>query len=170
MNSSIGQNPTKLPGEPSPFRRGKLAVGAAGFVLLTSGVFWYQFSLVSPGAAAPSWNDLRWGYLALILLCLPVETATCGLRTWVMTRVLQPSVSLWSCIKASGPTWRSRPSRRLSRGEAQDRSTSLAAGERGPRNVVDDHAAVLHGDPGCAPRLSPLLVSWLTLTARGRCS
>ncbi len=100
MNSSIGQNPTKLPGEPNPFRRGKLAVGAAGFVLLTSGVFWYQFSRVSPGAAAPSWNDLRWGYLALILLCLPVETATCGLRTWVMTRVLQPSVSLWSCIKA----------------------------------------------------------------------
>lgn len=69
-------------------------------MLLTSTVFWYQFSRVGAGAAIPTWSDLRWGYLALILLCIPIETATCGLRTWVITRVLQPTVSLWSCVKA----------------------------------------------------------------------
>jgi glycosyltransferase 2 family protein len=84
----------------SPFRRGRLALGAVGFVLLTAGVFWHQFTHIDAGSAGPTLNDLRWGYLALILLCLPIETATCGLRTWVMTRVLQPSVDLWSCIKA----------------------------------------------------------------------
>ena len=100
MNSSIMRNQAGLPGEPNPFRRGKLAFGAVGFILLTYGVFWYQFSRVGTGAAGPTWNDLRWGYLALILLCLPIETVTCGLRTWVTTRVLQPNVSLWTCIKA----------------------------------------------------------------------
>jgi glycosyltransferase 2 family protein len=100
MNSATSRNQARVPGKPNPFRRGKLAFGAVGFVLLTGGVFWYQFSRVAAGAAAPTWDDLRWGYLALILLCLPLETVTCGLRTWVMTRVLQPSVSLLSCIKA----------------------------------------------------------------------
>ena len=83
-----------------PFRLGKLAFGAVGFVLLTGGVFWHQFSRVPADAAAPTWNALRWDYLALIVLCLPVESVTCGLRTWAMTRILQPSVSLWTCIKA----------------------------------------------------------------------
>src|SRR5262245_57055353 len=83
-----------------PFRWGKLAFGAVGFMLLTGGVFWHQFSRVTADAAAPTWNGLRWDYLALIVLCLPVESVTCGLRTWVMTRVLQPTVSLWTCIKA----------------------------------------------------------------------
>lgn len=100
MKSPIRRNQEGLPGEPNPFRRGKLAFGAVGFVLLTGTVFWYQFSSVEAGAAAPTWNDLRWGYLALILLCRPIETVTCGFRTCVMTRVLQPSVSLWTCIKA----------------------------------------------------------------------
>src|SRR5262245_65966772 len=83
-----------------PFRWGKLAFGAVGFMLLTGGVFWHQFSRVTADAAAPTWNGLRWDYLALMVLCLPVESVTCGLRTWVMTRVLQPTVSLWTCIKA----------------------------------------------------------------------
>src|SRR4029453_4011088 len=64
-----------------PFRLGKLALGAVGFVLLTGGVFWHQFSRVPADAAAPTWNALRWDYLALIVLCLPVESVTCGLRT-----------------------------------------------------------------------------------------
>ena len=99
MSASIKQDVTRLPDEPHPFRRGKLALGAVGFVLLTGGVFWYQFAR-TPDTAGPTWDSLRWGYLAPMLLFLPVETVTCGLRTWVMTRVLQPSVSLWSCIKA----------------------------------------------------------------------
>lgn len=100
MDASIGRDRSGLSGHPSPFRRGRLAVGAVGFVLLTSGVFWYQFSRVPGSVDAPTWGDLHWGYLALILLCLPIESVTCGLRTWAMTRVLQPSVRLWSCIEA----------------------------------------------------------------------
>ena len=79
---------------------GRLALGAAGFVLLTVGVFWYQFSRVGADASQPEWESLRWGHLALLLLCLPIETATCALRTWVTTRVLEPRVTLWTCVKA----------------------------------------------------------------------
>ena len=86
--------------ERNPIQRGKLAMGALGFVALTGGVFWYQFSRVGVGAAAPRWDDLRWGYLALLLLCLPVETMTCGFRIWVMARIFHPGVKLWTCIKA----------------------------------------------------------------------
>ena len=85
---------------PTPFRRGKLAFGAVGFVLLTAGVFWYQFSSLDVHAARPRWDDLRWSYFVLLLCCLPIETATCALRTWMMTRILEPRVTLWTCIKA----------------------------------------------------------------------
>lgn len=89
-----------LPERPTPFRRGKLAFGAVGFVLLTAGVFWYQFSNLDVHAARPRWDDLRWSYLVLLLCCLPIETATCAVRTWMMTRILEPRVTLWTCIKA----------------------------------------------------------------------
>lgn len=100
MNTETRPTQSRLSGEANPFRRGKLALGAVGFVLLTGGVFWYQFSRVEAGAATPTGNDLHWSYLVLILLCLPIETLTCGARTWVVTRVLEPRISLWSCIKA----------------------------------------------------------------------
>lgn len=66
----------------SSIPRGKLSVGAGVFLLLTGGVFWYQFSRIGVDAAAPRWDELRWGYLLLLLLCLPIETLTCGLRMW----------------------------------------------------------------------------------------
>lgn len=83
-----------------PIWGGKLILGATAFLLLTGAVFWYQFSRVGIGAATPRWDDLRWGYLGLLLLCLPIETLACGLRIWALARVLGPGVKLWTCIKA----------------------------------------------------------------------
>jgi uncharacterized membrane protein YbhN (UPF0104 family) len=78
----------------------KLTVGALVFLALTVGVFWYQFAQIQVGDAAPEWGRLRWTYLGLILLCLPLETLASGLRMWVVSRALQPDVRLWTCLKA----------------------------------------------------------------------
>lgn len=78
----------------------KLILGGTGFLLLTAGVFWYQFSRLGSGAATPRWEDLQWRYLALIVLCLPLESLACGIRIWVITRVLDPHVRLETCIRA----------------------------------------------------------------------
>lgn len=78
----------------------KLALGGVTFLGLTLGVLWWQVSQIPPGGAALTWVELRWGYLALILLCLPVETTASALRTWALCRVLPPRVTLWTAIKA----------------------------------------------------------------------
>ena len=80
--------------------RSQLVVGSLGFVLLTVGIFWYQFHRIQAGDTGPRWDRLRWGYLVLILLCLPIETLAAGLRCWLVCRTLQPGVGLWTCIKA----------------------------------------------------------------------
>ncbi len=79
---------------------GKLLAGGLGFVLLTVGIFWYQFHRIQVADETPRWGHLQWGYLILILLCLPLETVTSGLRVWLICRVLQPGVGLWTCFKA----------------------------------------------------------------------
>ena len=79
---------------------GKLLAGGLGFVLLTVGIFWYQFHRIQVADATPRWAQLQWGYLFLILLCLPVETVASSLRVWLICRVLQPGVGLWTCFKA----------------------------------------------------------------------
>ena len=78
----------------------KLIVGGVAFILLTIWIFWYQFHRIQIGDQAPKWDQLRWGYFWLILLCLPIETLAAGVRTWVVSRTLQPTVHLWTCIKA----------------------------------------------------------------------
>jgi uncharacterized membrane protein YbhN (UPF0104 family) len=78
----------------------QVVAGSVGFLLLTFGVFWYQFHRISSGDPAPRWDHLRWGYLWLIVLCLPLETLAAAVRTWVVYRTLQPSVRAWTCIKA----------------------------------------------------------------------
>lgn len=100
-----GLEPWPVPGSgevATPPRLGSwnLLIGGAGFVLLTIGIFWFQFHRIPQGAAGPRWTELRWGYLALLLLWLPVETLACGLRMWVVCRVLEPGVGLWTCVKA----------------------------------------------------------------------
>jgi len=78
----------------------KLAIGGLVFIVLTVGVFWYQFSRIQAGDEPPRWNELQWEYLLLMLLCLPLDTLACGVRIWVVGRVLQPGVGLWTCLKA----------------------------------------------------------------------
>jgi uncharacterized protein (TIRG00374 family) len=78
----------------------KLLIGSAIFFVLTVGIFWYQFFFIQAGAETPRWDHLRWGYLLLILLCLPIETLASGLRIWLLCRVLSPGISLWTCVKA----------------------------------------------------------------------
>ena len=87
---------------PSLLARGRvgLAVGGIGFVLLTVAIFWYQFHAIRRSDAALGWDRLRFGYLLLGLLCLPVETLAAALRTSVVCRILRPGVSLWTCVKA----------------------------------------------------------------------
>jgi len=80
--------------------RWKLIFGGLVFLLLTAGIFWYQFDQIQAGTARPRWDRLRWGYALLILLCLPVETLCAALRIWLLCRVLHPGVGLWTCVKA----------------------------------------------------------------------
>src|SRR5258706_245896 len=79
---------------------GKLVLSAAVFLLLTAGIFWHQFHQIEAGAARPAWDRLRWGYLPLIVACLPVETVAAAWRMRILCRVLHPDVGLWSCVKA----------------------------------------------------------------------
>ena len=39
-------------------------------------------------------------FLALLLLCLPLETLASSLRIWLLCRVLQPGIAFWTCVKA----------------------------------------------------------------------
>jgi len=78
----------------------KLVCGGLIFIGLTVGIFWYQFSEIPAGNRPPIWNQLQWRYLFWLLLILPIDTFAAGLRIWVIGRVLQPGVSLWTCLKA----------------------------------------------------------------------
>ena len=79
---------------------GKLVGGGLAFVVLTVGIFWYQFQRIQAADATPHLDELHWSWLLLIVLCLPIETLTSGLRIWVIGRVLHTGLDLWTCIKA----------------------------------------------------------------------
>ena len=78
----------------------RLVGGGLIFMGLTVGIFWYQFYEIPLGNRPSIWHQLQWGYLFWLLILLPVETFAAGLRIWVISRALQPGVSLWTCIKA----------------------------------------------------------------------
>ncbi len=80
----------------------KLVAGGVAFGLLTVGIFWYQFQRIQLSDATPHLDDLRWGWLLPIILCLPIESLVSGLRIWVIARVLQPGpgIGFWTCLKA----------------------------------------------------------------------
>jgi uncharacterized membrane protein YbhN (UPF0104 family) len=78
----------------------KLLTGGLAFIVLTVGIFWYQFSRIQAGYESPRWSQLQWEYLLLMLLCLPFDTVAAGVRIWLVGRVLQPGVCLWTCLKA----------------------------------------------------------------------
>ena len=79
---------------------GKLLAGGLGFLALTVGVFGWLFSRAPGDHAGPALADLRWGYFALILLVIPVETLAAGLRMWIVSRTLQPGVRFGTCVRA----------------------------------------------------------------------
>jgi uncharacterized protein (TIRG00374 family) len=78
----------------------RLVGGGLIFIGLTVGIFWYQFSEIPMSQRPSIWHQLQWRYLFWLLLFLPVETFSAGLRIWVISRALQPGVSLWTCLKA----------------------------------------------------------------------
>ena len=80
--------------------RTRLLWGGLVFGALTAGVFWRLFAHVAGADAGPALGDLRWGYLALLLLLLPVESLTSATRMWLICRVLHPGVSLWTCLQS----------------------------------------------------------------------
>jgi uncharacterized protein (TIRG00374 family) len=89
-------------GEPvmPPLLWRRLLGGGLAFLALTIAVFWWQFARVPTGARVPALTDLRWGYLLLLILLLPVETVTSATRIWLICRVLHPGVSFWTCVQS----------------------------------------------------------------------
>jgi uncharacterized protein (TIRG00374 family) len=80
--------------------RGQLLGGGLAFVAFTGVVFWWLFARASAGRAAAEVGDLRWGYLALLLLVLPVESVVSAARIWLICRVLHPGVSFSICLQS----------------------------------------------------------------------
>jgi uncharacterized protein (TIRG00374 family) len=78
----------------------RLIGGGLFFMLLTVGIFWYQFAKISGSNRPGIWNHLQWGYLFWLLLFLPIDTFAAGVRIWVVCRVLHPGMSLWTCLKS----------------------------------------------------------------------
>ena len=78
----------------------KLFLGGVIFFLLTVGVFIYQFGRIQSSHQPLGWHQLQWKYLLLIILCFPLDALACGLRIWVVSRVLDRNLSLWTCLKA----------------------------------------------------------------------
>ena len=91
-----GMRAPAVPGMPPR----QLAWGGLAFVALTAGVFWWLFDRVPGAHAGPGTAALRWGYLPLLLLTLPVETVTSAARIWLICRVLHPGVSFWTCVRS----------------------------------------------------------------------
>lgn len=100
MAMADGDGQERAGGDAEVFHAIRLLAGGLAFAVLTAGIFWYQFRCIAAGDALPRWAGLQWRYLALILLCLPVETLVSGLRIWVLSRTLHPGLGLRPCIEA----------------------------------------------------------------------
>ena len=82
------------------WRGTKYLLGGVTFLLLTVAVFWFQFNRIQVGDQLVAWDKLDWGYFFLLLLFLPLDTVACGIRIWVVCRLLQPGIGFWTCLKA----------------------------------------------------------------------
>jgi uncharacterized membrane protein YbhN (UPF0104 family) len=78
----------------------KLLAGSIAFIILTVGIFWYQFHRIQPTDTIPRWDGLQWKYLLLMLILLPIDAFACSLRMWMVCRVFQAGASFWTCLKA----------------------------------------------------------------------
>jgi uncharacterized membrane protein YbhN (UPF0104 family) len=95
-----GKGDTLVSKGPGPTDRRKLILGGLAFLVLTIGIFWYQFQRVQAHDAAPEWSRLQWGYLFFMLLLLPMDTVSGGMRIWLVSRALQKGTRFWTCLKA----------------------------------------------------------------------
>jgi len=82
------------------FHRGRIALGGMLFLIFTVGVYWYQYRRIGAAGQIPRIERIRWGYLVPILLLVPMETLLAGIRMRMICRILQPEVSLRTCLKA----------------------------------------------------------------------
>ena len=82
------------------WRGTRYLLGGITFLLLTVVVFWFQFDRIEAGDQLVTWDKLQWGYLFLLLFFLPFDTIACGIRIWVVCRLLQPGIGFWTCLKA----------------------------------------------------------------------
>jgi uncharacterized protein (TIRG00374 family) len=78
----------------------KLGLGVAVFVLLTVGVFWWQFRRIPDGGVAPTFRGLQWRFAALLVLLAPIESLCAGLRVWLVARALRCRVRFWRCLQS----------------------------------------------------------------------
>ena len=78
----------------------KLAMGGIFFLILSIGVFKYQFNKIQVDYALDLWKRFEWGYLFLMLLIVPLDTIAGSMRIWVISRVIQPSMTYWTCLKS----------------------------------------------------------------------
>ena len=87
---------------PRSFGVGTMPVigGALAFLVLTLAVFWHQLARIQADDASPRWAELRWGYLVLLMLCIPLETLAATCRTRVVAGVLHPGLGFWTCLRA----------------------------------------------------------------------
>jgi uncharacterized membrane protein YbhN (UPF0104 family) len=76
-----------------------LRVGVALNTSLAVGHF-FCFNRIQAGDQLVAWDKLDWGYFFLLLLFLPLDTVACGIRIWVVCRLLQPGIGFWTCLKA----------------------------------------------------------------------
>lgn len=101
----VGAEPVAV-GEPTRgpvvlgLRHRQLVCGALAFIVLSGGAFWWLFSGLPAGHAPPALRDLRWGYLVLLVLVLPVETVASAARIWLICRVLHPGVPFGVCVRS----------------------------------------------------------------------
>jgi uncharacterized protein (TIRG00374 family) len=86
--------------EPQRFSWVQLVLGGLVFLVLTIGIFWYQFNRIQSRDEVPILGQLKWCYLLLMLLCLPIDTLVSAFRILAVCRVLQPGIRLWTCLQA----------------------------------------------------------------------
>jgi uncharacterized membrane protein YbhN (UPF0104 family) len=80
--------------------QGQLRWGGLGFLALSAGAFWWLLASVPVEHAGPRLADLRWDYLLVLLLVLPVESLTSAARIWLVCRVLHPGVPFGTCLQS----------------------------------------------------------------------
>lgn len=78
----------------------KLVVGGIFFLILSIGVFIYQFNKLQVDQSFYLWKRFEWGYLFLMFLVVPLDPIAGSMRIWIISRVIHPGVTYWTCFKS----------------------------------------------------------------------